>query len=279
MNKTSSELALLEVNNYREFIIKILCNGQESIPRGALAKLARKAEFSRSFLSEVLSGKKKLTLSSFKKISSALKLSNDLIQFFGFLVAEESEDFCRIYFNLSQEKVTLKKQYLLKRISQKNLFIEQSQNAKTSELLSYDIFCVYAALGTVSIGSDFSEIIKKTNLDPVRIQRSLEKMLELNWVKKINQTYFATERTLDFQQAGNDLGFLKAISESTTEISKNINKISENKDNLLFFSALPIHKDRIQEFNSRLRTCLLEIMDEFQDDNGQIIKKINLSSY
>ena len=96
---------LTRAQTYREFLDLLLKGGHDAIPRGRLALIARRAEISRSFFSEILKGQKSLTTRTFLKLCAALSLSKEDMQFFALLAAIECDDVRELHLRLAKSEV------------------------------------------------------------------------------------------------------------------------------------------------------------------------------
>ncbi len=274
----------LKASNYREFLLAVLRAGQLNIPRGSLSALARRSGLSKSFLTEVLRSKKGLSSRSLAKLSACFRLQGDHKRYFETLVARDERELREQVGLISDEDVAERLQYLRTRLLQKHdLGLQQSRWRRRSakSFLSQDVFYVYAALGSTQKGTTMLEVSRKTNLDPVVVMRVLETLLAADWVRRQDDTYFASERAFDLQEIGEDIGFVQAFIESTKELSRKAEQLASAPDSLIFLSVVPVPENRLAEFKSRLRSMVLDVLDEFQDDSTDStqLKKVVLGMH
>lgn len=259
--------------NYRQFLLEVL-NSKET--RGGLAHLARRSGLSRSFLSELVQGKKALSLRSFIKLSYGLGFHGDLKTFFTLLVSQEIEEVRKTLPTgvKTMNRLEQLRQRLLQKAEGKSQVGFQGGPA-----LSLDVFCIYAALGPLDSGATLAQIVDRTHFERAQVLRVLKLLCESKVVSKSGEHYVATERTLDLQELGENLGFIQAFSESTLELGKKAQQIAKSPKNLIFFSAVSIDPLKVTEVKDRLRSAILDVLDEFQDDEGLAVKKITLAMY
>lgn len=282
-NKPIDGDALSRVADYRQFIITVLSQGQAEPARGRLAQLARKSGLSRSFLTEVLKKQKRLTNDSVDRLADGLKLNATERKFFAALVAmDQATDQAAKFPTKGRSRLVKSKQDLSLHLEKQRTKIQQKAKSSryrrkvTKDLMSLDFFMVYAALGTIENGASLAEILRKTKLSRSAIEKVLALLLADEWIKAENDRFYASERAIDLDDLGLNDGFLKAFSRASADLSKSAPQVAKDKENLVFFTAVPLSAERISEFRLRLQAAVLDVIDEFQDDAGTVVKKITL---
>lgn len=262
----------------RQFLSVVLRNGEDVPRRGRISDLARKSGLSRSFLTEVLQKKKRLTVRSVAGIANGLGLNANERKFFELLVAVESEEVRLVHGALTQSELKLQLEKLRSRILQKSKPNRFKDKLKKN-LLSLDFFMVYAALGTLEGGSTVESIVKKTKLSRPVIERILNSMVTEEWAKQVDGRYFAAERVVDLDGLGENNGFLQAFSQAAAELSRRAPEYAADSGSFVFFTAIPTSQSRVQLMKQRLQSAILEVLDEFQEDDGSVIKKVTFGMH
>lgn len=265
---------LSRVVDYRQFILTVLGQGESGIARGRLAALARRSGLSRSFITEILKKRKRLTSDSVTRLANGLKLNSNERKFFEALVAIEVPN--------SSLRLSKSKSDLIEEIESHRSKIRQKSKSNrfkkkiSRNLLSLDLFLVYAALGSIETGASFSEIVRKTKLGRLQVQKVLTLLTNDDWIKFEHERYYASERAIDLEDLGINEGFLHAFSMASAELSRSAPEIAKDRSNLIFFTAIPLNENRLSEFRLRMQAAVLDVIDEFQDDAGSVVKKITL---
>lgn len=265
--------------DYRQFLVTVLSPPEKNPRRGRLSEAARRAGLSRSFLSEVLSGKKSLTPSSFLKLQNSLRLPTELKKFFALLVAVEHDSLLPLLSLSTSAQAASQLRELRERLNRKTQGQRSLCPTPQRKVFSVDLFCVFAALGSLSSGETLEGIMHKTNLGRAAVLRALERMQDAGWVNKREERFYASERAFDFEALGPDLSFVQTFAESCALLSRSAQKFSADQDQLLFFSAFSLPSHRVREFRDEARALLLELLDKYQDDNGNAIKRVTLGIY
>lgn len=286
MMKTFEIQAFEKAKTYREFLSLLLRGGFEKIPRGRLSEMSFRAGFSsRSFVTEVLQGKKRLTSSSLAKIASALQIKGDSRAYFEALVAAEEK--CVHSDMQVRERKILSEADLNSRIEKLRIRILQKSKAGYKQFIDSDhsgvkslqIFCVYAALGDVKVGASLEEILSKTCIDPASAKQVLRILADAGFIRAEAKRFFATDRAFDFQNLGENVSFVSAFVQSAQELAKEGARLAREKESLVFLTAIPVNRFRLDEFKNKLRSTVLDVLDEFQDEEGTAVKKIVLAMH
>lgn len=249
-----------------------------------LADFSRKAGFkSRSYLSEILSGKKGFSADSLRKFKRTLKVNNALADVFELLVQQEYPELR----NKKQKDSDI--QESLNRLRSKIKLLTKSPsllNDRTKEQVaknvkSIDLIKTYAALGSLEKGSSLEEISKRLKLTPAyRIKLSLEKLCEFELCEFKDNRYWPKESSIDVLgvQSPND-GLNKIIDENLI-LLKRINKSMLSHPLVIAqISSFSIHTHRIEEFKKECMQSLLHLMDKYQSDNGDLIYTLQAMGY
>ncbi len=178
---------LLLSKDYRKFL-KILIESSANT-RGEQAKLSRKAGFSsRSYLSELLAGKKGLSRDSASRLKNGLQLSKFWGNYFDCLVWLEHPELCPR--NITLEQIKSKITQLrsdIKNLSENN----KIEKTVAEHLHRPQVFQVYAALGSETKGASLKEIGERTGLQNPLIEKTLEQLLKSQAVRQLKDRYYA----------------------------------------------------------------------------------------
>lgn len=267
MNENLHEL--VRQNHARDFLKLALLLRYSRNGKINISEFSKMAGFSsRSFISEYLAGKKKLSQDSFVKIKQALALPKDYANLFYCLVLQDQEE-------LRQGKeINVENEIqLIKNILNQSQGLEQNPAKKKALLKKRQALRVYASLNDRQTGATIFEVIKKTGMSLSRAQECLQHLLDQSVVMYKDQKFYATEEKLDF------FNFKESeLSDLTKEITAEINTQSEqlvkDESSFVFYSAISIDKDRMAQFKEKMRIALYNVMDEFQVDNGNQTEQI-----
>jgi len=273
--KITSELAqqLLECSSYRDFIqVAIVHSSGKSLNYAAVA---RKLNFaSRAFVYELLQGRKAMTANSLSKFVSALKLSGPIAQLFQYMVWFEEPKLARSS-GFTEEKIRSKIKDLRKKISDKYI----SAPLVTPDFISYDVFNVYASLGSTENGASFSDVLKKSGLTESVVDTILHHFVQNGFAYKKDERFYSTQTSIDLKSLGNNIGFKQAYLEAIKKLSKKAIQMEDHKQDLFFHTAFSVRKEKLAEMQERLQELILDFLDDEQDENGDTVQKITLGFY
>lgn len=261
---------LLKSKSYREFLKILILDPPNR--RGEMAKVSRRAGFSsRSYLSELLSGKKGVSQDGLTRLKSALKLPKSWGQFLDSLVWLEHPEVCPK--NFTPELVKIRIIQLKNEI--KNQFESETIEKKVSlQLLRPQVFQVYAALGSVNKGARFDDILNRTKLDKHVVQKALSQLIESEAVSKVQENYFAFTNKADALNLKNQKDLVELIRLISIDLQKKRHDIVKSPSSLTIYSAFSVQKSKMMALKARLREAILEVMDEFQDDSGDQVEQL-----
>ncbi len=279
MSKFKINRDALKASSYRDFLLNILRCGEATLPRGHLSLFARNTKMPRSFFTELFKGKKRLSSRALSKVINSLKISGEEARYLTLLAAAEEPKIRELHFRISESEIIEKVDILRQRLLQKKKFDPKFKPNSEKKILSYDLISTYAALGSIENGANFSEILFRSKLAPSILQNTLSTLVEAKWAEKTSDRYYASARALDFTDIGNDIGFRYAFTEACKQMIKKIDFIATQETSLVFFTAMPINPNRQLELKEKIRTAVLDILDEYQDDDGLMVKKIMVGVY
>ncbi len=266
-------IPLMKAQNYREFLSACLAKTAKG-NYGTQAHISRKAGFaSRSYLSEVITGRKGLSRDAMLRLKLALDLPSPLAQMFETLVFLSHPQLQMEPLKASE----LEKQLNLIR---RQIRTEGFRGAIAKPFLKQpEVFQVYAALGTETRGASLAEIKFRTRLPESFIQTALKLLIDGGAVRSKLTRYFAITDKADLFASENAEEVAAMVRQVCGNIQKNSQQIVSEPGNLNVYSAFSIRRSQIPKFKKRLREALEKVMDEFQDDSGESIQQVFISSF
>lgn len=260
---------LLNEENPRSFLKNSLAFQLAGKRPLTTADISRRAGFSsRSFISEYLSGKKKLSKESVRALSSALKLPKEYKQFFQYLVAIDQPDL-----KLFSKPITIKELDRCKRKIQQLATLDDSTAGVNAVIAKKNCFLVFAALGTEDDGASLADILQKVRLSETEVRTSLKFLEEGGLTILKNNRFYPKSAAFDLLNfTSPELSFL--VKDLALEIKAESEAIVNNKQNLLVYSAFSLNRSNLGKFRERLREAAYDIMDEFQDDAGDCVHQV-----
>lgn len=264
---------LIKCESYRDYIqVAIVHSTGKSMNYAAVA---RKLKFSsRAFVYELLQGRKAMTANSLNKFILALKLKGPFAQLLQYLVWLE-EPKLALSAGVTEEKVRLKINDLRKRIAEKYV----SAPLNNPDFISYDVFNVYASIGSETVGSTFSEVLQRTGLTESTVNSILHHFELAGFVYKKEDRFFTSKVNVDMKMLGDNIGFKQAYLEAIKKLSKRATQMEENKQDLFFHTAFSVRKEKLAEMQERLQEVILDFLDNEQDEDGDTVQKITLGFY
>lgn len=267
--------SLLNSTNPREFLSQALKVQSSTEKPLSLSQFSRQCGFaSRSFLSEYLAGKKKLSRDSVRSIRSSLKLSKEYKDYFSVLVAQDQPEL-KLY---EGKKLSLPAEiHRLKSAVENRKNILNSHRVHFNQAISKKkCFLVYASLGEENKGATLAQIQKRCRLSELDCLRALEMLTQAGMAFSKNERFFAKAAALDFLNLSvSELGAI--VRELGKEMISQPEDIASPK-NRVVFSAFSIDSDRVSLFQERLQEAVFELMDEFQSDNGDHVQQVFFST-
>jgi uncharacterized protein (TIGR02147 family) len=238
---------------------------------GGCSAFSRRAGFSsRSFLSEVIRGHRRLSHSSYEKVSKGLKLTGDLRRLFQLLVAAEEPDVVRL---IDQRNLREKIEQLRKKVAAPP--VKEKRNLFASE----QVPVVYAALGSRARGSSLAEILSRTRLTVGEAKKALQFLQERGVVELKTGRYFAQEGDIDLFELGGERGFREAYASSSDHLKKLALTAQPSEANMFFHCAFPIPRAKIAAFKQEVRELLLAKIDQHQAEEGDSVVRLNLGYF
>jgi uncharacterized protein (TIGR02147 family) len=269
---------LLKTNDYREFLHQwIYCQDAKG-KKINFSALSRKAGLSsRSFIKEVLEGKKSLTNVSLPKFIRAFDLKGDEAKYFQYLVASQ-EPTIDLGFK-SPAEVTVKLQKIREKWLRKSNPLLEQENKNALARWAFKIHHVgevYAALGNSKSGASLADVKLRTELSEQICQEVLNFLLDNGAAALQKNRYFARRMSFDIFNLGSDESFKSQYQGALLQLQRKSRASFKSAEEFYFHSAFSVKKAKLPEFKERLKELVTEFLDEAQDDNGDKIGKLTL---
>lgn len=273
MKKQLEPLSLLEATNEREFLNIWYQWSKQNNAKLSYASITRKAGFSsRSYVRDVMTGERRLTLEALPRFIKALGLKGDLKLYFSHLVnfacdpdaANEAKKKDRILrlknrIRVQFESKSAPRTHQMKTLYEGSFFLE-----------------VYAALGSLAQGANLDEISERTGKSKLFCQNALLKMIETDLVfqSKTSDRYFARESHNIFSKLGTEDSFKKNYLTQLELVAHSAKIKFDSEENLFFCSVFSIDPTKMPEFKNELRQLLLRFVDSSENPNGKKIARL-----
>lgn len=255
---------------YRSFLSLLLQK------RGAKAQLCRRAGFtSRSYLSELVAGKKGLSRDALSRVKTALNLPKPLPQLFENLVYQSEPSLRPSKFSEQslQDQIA---QIRHEVVNQVHRPIDKAEIVKPC-VKSPQLFQVYAALGLPSEGASEKEVSLRTGLSPRQVNRHLKQLLELKAITQKGDRYFAPASQADNINMEDSKSLSEMVRLVSQDIQKNRDNILSDLNSLTVYSAFSVQKNHLPQLKKKLQAAIYGVLDEYQDDRGNCVQQIFIS--
>lgn len=278
-NKNGLSEKLLNSGNYRIFLRTYL-DEMGPLKKINYSELSRRSGFtSRSFIKEVIDGKKALTAQSVGKIKKGLKLSGLLGNFFELLVAiEEPEaNVGAISEEILLERLDKLRQRLRKQASRTGQAIPKE--VKENIFLNRHVSEVYASLGTIENGASLTEIQSRCGLALNQIEPVLLHLLRFGVIAVLDARYHVKNPDLDILNLDENVNFQNTYLQGLVRLKERAEKGLKSPSELFLHTAFSVQEDRLPLLKHKLQKALIDFMDEEQDDMGNKVVKMSLGFY
>lgn len=269
---------LLAAPHYRSFLQTfIFKKAPWSHPRPmSFQDLAKRAGFgSKSFLNDVIAGRKRLTPRSLDKVSSALGLSGAWAEYFKCLVAREETIFqnARQQRPFFQNRVeVLHKKLSAKRTTHKS----QGLSPLVEAFLDRDFPDVYAALGSLEDGETLDVIMARTHLPIHRVQTVLNKMLDVELVRwdQKTQRYYAQATTLLSESLRDARVFQQDFFRSLRKVQERFPKQAQTDRALFMSQTFSVRFADLPRLQAELAQSAIQFVEHAETSKGDAIAEI-----
>ncbi len=260
---------LLEALGSQDFLRVLYKKNKENSSNFSFNFIAQKCGFSsKSFLKEVIDGKKKLSLESAYKITTGLNFPSLWAQYFTELIKSENE---KLELKPKHQKERLR---LKSKLSHKAYEKEQDLGNILFQKLQHWPY-IYAALGESESGATSLEIEKRTGFSETTIKSTMEILLVEKLVALRGRRYYATSSTVFFEKLG-DSEFFKDFFCRTILKSQELASRRFGSEDALFYSmALSLKADQMPNFRQELSELLDKYTSEIEDPKGSRVASLS----
>ncbi len=268
---------MLKASGYREFLPAFFVD--PSTKRGPIrspkplsyAEASRRAGFaSRSFLRDVVGGRKSLSLASLERTSRALSLTGNWKRYFTALVLASLDGPGKHETKLQR----LREQ--LARPATVELEISSSKRREIRNYLSNSVPVVFAACGSIAEGASEREISARTGLGMVVIGRALTQLMALNLIQAKNERFYPLNSHLALSKLGGDSFFRADYAGALKRTAERFRVSAEDGKSLFFLSSFSVDRERLPALNQRLRELMLEFVNEVETPSGDGVAELVL---
>lgn len=248
---------LLESGSHSEFLLAAFEAIQLLNPHFNYSSVALQTGFTRSYIRQVVLGKKKLTLRALEPIAKAFKLEADLEKYFQTLyrldLARETAQGTLVK-KLSGELAILRKSLTTKKKSE------------SKHLTSVHWPRVYASLGSEETGSTLPEILERSKVKKEEVLHVLTELEENNLVRIAGgNRYFPVCNHIDL---GKNFSYKKIFLHNYELLGKKAESDFTKKEDLFFSSVTCVRQEDLPELKAQFRELLLQFIDRSEIATG-----------
>ncbi len=275
------EKLLLSARDYRAFIKMFFERTPEiGSPRAlTFGQFAERSGFaSKSFMHDVLAGKKRLTPASFDRVSLGLGLNKSWSDYLKTLVALEELSFRNPKHDLDHYARQLERlnSKLRKRTSRRN--VSNTDKEKIDVLLGTDVAHVYASLGDTQEGENFDSIVSRSRLAPETVRTVLEQLVRVKVIDKDgNDRYRPGANALGLSELSNLTQFADDFANASERALKRFQSQSKSPEALYMIQTVSVKSDEMPNFKARLAQLIEEFTGEVEEPRGDAVAEICIS--
>jgi uncharacterized protein (TIGR02147 family) len=266
---------LLEAPHYRGFLFHLYKANKDLNSQFSYAFLAKQCHFgSKSFIKEVIDGKKNLSIESSRKITQGLSFPNAWAEYFSNLVLIDSKISLQDSLKIQKELDRLKN-----RLAEK---IKSASSAQPTAVLDSSALFqisqwphVYAALGNEKTGASLLEITKRTGMGSLPAEAILEFLEKEKMVLKKDRRYYALQNTVFFADLGKSAFFKKFYLQSLQSVYKNASQDFASPNSLFYTMSLSLNSNKLPKFRKDLAELLDKYTSEIEDPDGNRVAVLN----
>lgn len=265
-------LGLLECTSEREFLARWYTWAKENKPNLTYAVLTRRAGFSsRSYVRDVMTGKRRLTQDALPRFVKAMELKGEYRRFFSLLVQSAPNRFGIVSDSKVKDKIV--------RLKNRVLSTREPGRFPThahSLYLGKNRLEIYAALGTPESGATLEEICTRTGFSKEECSKTLVQMMSDGAVSPGSEgnRFFAKEPHLVLPKIGNQGVFQASYLHFLEETKARAKKEFESDDQLFISSVFSIDPKQMPEFKEELRQLLVRFVDTAENPNGKKVVRL-----
>lgn len=271
--------ALLGAKSYRDFLAMFFEKDHgafvEQITRPTLsyAEFSRRAGFSsRSYIRDILLGKKRVNLSNFEKITVGLKLNSQQRDFFRALVALEEPGF-RIRTTLAPEEILAKQISKIRKSHQLKRFSKDKLDVK-SLLDSAEVALVFASTGTELLGASHDEIVGRCRLGQTQVKNALQALIRSDLVSVRDGRFFPCSAHVAVERLGGDDFFRQDFLRTVASLKRKFESQPNQKTSLFLASTFCVRESQLPALKESLSQALLQFISAAEDSQGDTVVEL-----
>lgn len=270
--------AALDSRDYRGFLANALVASSKEGDKPNIAALSRKAGFSsRSFIGDVIDGRRRLSARSYPKLARALALPIRLKSYFHLLVIRDERELN--FENLRPDQIEAKILDVRAKLNSQLAKEESEREAATVLFKGRDLLDCYAALGPSGRGAAVTEVSKKTGLPADACTHALRFLVARGVVTENDGRFHATNSLFFVKDLGEDKGLKSCYLQSLDELKRKANIGFNSKDNAFFQFIYSLDRSRLPELKQRLWELLQEFVETSENSEGDGIGKLVIGLY
>lgn len=246
----------------------------------SFGQFAERSGFSsKSFMNDVIAGRKRITPKSFERVVLGLGLSTTWQQYFKFLVAIDEEAFRSP--RESREELLAKLKELrqkLKRRSVKQIHREHSSSI-VDVFVEEDFPEVYASLGALESGADLPTIRNRSRLPEGRIKIVLSKMISAGLVSydETAGRYLPKADALNADDLRNSETFMRDFLRSQQKARVRLVSQVATGESLFMSQTFSVDSKRLSALKVELGKLIESFVAEAEEAEGDCVSEICIS--
>jgi uncharacterized protein (TIGR02147 family) len=240
-----------------------------------MAALSRKAGFSsRSFIGDVIEGRRRLSPSSYPKLARALSLHARLRSYFHLLVVRDEPDLN--FEQLDRLSIELRLKELRARLKN-DLETALNKNKKAEALLkARDMMDCYAALGN---GATIEEVASRTGLSLNYVKFVLEHFLSNSTARFENGKYVVDNAVVFFNDLGSSQNAKACYLQTINELKRKADSGFHNVDRAFSQFVFTVDSSKMPELKKKLWELMKEFTESSEVHDGDRIAKLAIGFY
>jgi hypothetical protein len=273
----------LTAKNARELFQKIVNGLKHKDPSINFAKIARLSGISsRSLPREVYTGRRSLTPSFTDCFTNGCRIPSAISQRLKLLVEIERSK------KLSQKKVLLQKlnknQSLIKqhaaqfKVKQECIHAHPQKNENV--FLEWSHFTnVFASLGGPGYGKSFSQIVEKSQAEPIQVRAVLNLLIENQILEQQNLLYFLKQNHIDFNFSKAFGPFQKYFCERLRLAGAKAKAEFSSPEMLFWEATISVSQKDLPLLKEKLRTVLENFAAETENGYGDSLVSLSTAFF
>jgi uncharacterized protein (TIGR02147 family) len=265
---------LLKAPDYRGFLLVLYATNKKHSREFSFAYLAKRCRFSsKSFLKDVIDGKKRLSLESTNKVIEGLALPSLWGKYFLLMVADQERFSLTGKINIPKDLTRIKEKLEKRKTDE----IDDSGSKLFQHLQSWPY--VYAALGSQKAGSSLAEIKERTRLNTIEIEETLRHLINEKMVVQDHRRFYAKSHTAFFENLGKSEFFKKFYQKTLERLHQQAQRNFQSEKSLFYNMCLSVDPEKMAAFRMELADLLDKYTSDVEDPQGARIASLVCGLY